>query len=213
MDNFKLTSSLSESNGEPQPKLGHVVAPPDPFDPSKLRLSQDFSALVGVKKELVTVPVRKPDKSWFVQVHPDADYSMQTAVLNLSEDREMYLVAQPLWPELLTTEKTFMLQALHTAITRQGNIFLWPVGLPGPDGKSNSWNLSALVAVEKARKNWVRVTSNSQTLGYDVVRATGDIPAPTWPDVPFNEILRIAFKNWYVDSLDHQVLRRLRGEV
>ena len=32
----------------------------DPFDPERLRLSQDFAATVGVKKALLTVPVRKP---------------------------------------------------------------------------------------------------------------------------------------------------------
>jgi hypothetical protein len=35
---------------------------PDPFDPESLRLSQDFSAALGVKKALLTVPVRKPAK-------------------------------------------------------------------------------------------------------------------------------------------------------
>jgi len=34
----------------------------NPFDPSRLRLSQNFSETVGVKKALITVPVRKPNK-------------------------------------------------------------------------------------------------------------------------------------------------------
>jgi len=42
---------------------------PDPFDPAKLRLTQDFTVATGVKKLLTTVPVRKPGKESFVQTH------------------------------------------------------------------------------------------------------------------------------------------------
>ena len=35
----------------------------DPFDPAALRLSQDYTATVGVKKLLTRVPVRKPSLS------------------------------------------------------------------------------------------------------------------------------------------------------
>src|SRR5262245_17721797 len=79
---------------------------PDPFDPASLRLSGDFSAALGVKKALLTVPVRKPDKSWFVRTQPDDNYRLQTAVIELKEGRETYLVAPSLWPEL-ATESTF----------------------------------------------------------------------------------------------------------
>src|SRR5262245_26685205 len=81
-------------------------AAPDPFDPASLRLSHNLAATLGVKKALLTIPVRKPDKSWWVRVHPRDDYSLQTAVIELKEDRETYLVASELWPEL-GSESTF----------------------------------------------------------------------------------------------------------
>jgi hypothetical protein len=56
---------------------------PDPFDPARLRLSQDFSAAIGVKKLLTTVPVRKPSKEWFVRCHPDPAYRIETFVIEL----------------------------------------------------------------------------------------------------------------------------------
>ena len=104
----------------------------NPFDPSRLRLSQDFAANVGVKKALLTVPVRKPDRQWFVRVHPDADYRLQTAILEIKEEREAFLVDPSLWPEL---PSEIVPMTLHTAINRQGVLFLWPVRLPGKDGK------------------------------------------------------------------------------
>jgi hypothetical protein len=48
---------------------------------------------------------------------------------------------------------------------------------------------------------------------YEVFEATGELPEPQWPELPFSQILQIAFKDKYIDSLDHPVLRKLRGEV
>lgn len=185
---------------------------PDPFDPAALRLSSDFAAAAGVKKALLAVPVRKPDKCWFVRVHPDEDYRLQTAVIELKEDRETYLVAPALWPEL-ATEAAFSPRALFTAVNRQGVLFLWPIRLPGPDGKLDEWGRTALEAAGLAAKGWVRVAANLGLGGYDVYQATGPLPEPEWPDVPFRELLRVAFRDRFISNLDHPILRRLRGEI
>jgi hypothetical protein len=69
-----------------------IVAGPDPFDPESLRLPPDLGAALGVKKILLTVPVRKPAKEWFIRVHPDPAYQLSTAVIELKEVGEIYLV-------------------------------------------------------------------------------------------------------------------------
>jgi hypothetical protein len=48
---------------------------------------------------------------------------------------------------------------------------------------------------------------------YRIWEARGDLPEPEWPEQSLGDLLRIAFKVRYVDSLDHPVLKRLRGEV
>jgi hypothetical protein len=196
----------------PGPATVEPTRPPDPFDPASLRLSQDFSASLGVKKALLTVPVRKPDKAWFVQVHPDKDYRLQTAVIELKEDRETYLVAPALWPDL-AAEATFSPRALFTAVNRQGVLFLWPIRLPGADGKVDEWSRSALEAANLAAQGWVRVAANMALGGYEVFQASGQLGEPNWPQVPFRELLRVAFKDHFIDDLNHPVLRRLRGEA
>jgi hypothetical protein len=160
----------------------------------------------------MTVPVRKPDKAWFVRVHPAEEYALQTAVVELKEDRETYLVATQLWPDL-AGEATFSPRALFTAINRQGVLFLWPIRLPGADGKVDAWSQSALEAAQMARRGWVRVAANMALGAYDVFQATGELPEPEWPDTAFKELLKIAFKDRMITALDHPVLRRLRGEV
>jgi hypothetical protein len=165
-----------------------------------------------VKKALLSIPVRKPDKSWFVRVHPGEHYRLQTAVIELKEDRETYLVAPALWPEL-AGEATFTPRALFTGVNRQGVLFIWPVRLPGSDGRIDEWSRTALEAADKAGKSWVRVAANMSLGAYDVFEATARLPEPEWPDLPFRELLRVAFKDRFITDLNHPVLRRLRGEV
>lgn len=203
-------NGMSPPAGPPAPASNGQA--PDPFDPASLRLSQDFASTLGVKKALLTVPVRKPDKSWFVRVHPAEEYALQTAVIELKEDRETYLVAPHLWSEL-ATEATFSPRALFTAINRQAVLFLWPIRLPGPDGKVDEWSRSALEAAQMARTGWVRVAANMALGAYDVFQASGELAEPAWPETPFRDLLAVAFKGKLIDSLDHPVLRKLRGEV
>jgi hypothetical protein len=181
------------------------------FDPAHLRLSQNFHESLGVKKALITVPVRKPGKQDFIRVHPDPAYRLETAVLQLKEERnETYLVAPELWPEL-AGEITPMV--LFTAINRQKVTFLWPIRLPGADGRSDEWNASAQEAAQMAQSGWVRVMANMSLGAYDVFEATGDIPDPEWPETAFSGLLNIGFKGRYITSLDHPVVHRLRGEA
>ena len=180
------------------------------FDPSNLRLSQNFSESAGVKKLVTTIPVRKPNKQDFVRVHPDAAYRLETVILEFKEERETYLVAPELWSEL-PSELTP--KVLFTAINRQKVLFVWPIRLPGEDGRHDEWNASALEAADMAQKDWVRVSANMSLGAYEVYQATGDLPDPEWPEMDFTKILEIAFKGRFIEDLDHPALRRLRGEV
>ena len=142
---------------------------PDPFSNlEELRVSQDHLEAVGLKKQLITVPVRKPSKEWFVRVHPDPDYRLETAVVELKEEGEIYLVDKSLWPELVC-ESTFHYKAFFTAISRPGNVpFMWPVRMPGEDGKLDSWNESATeIATSIATKEWTRCVSNRYLGAYE----------------------------------------------
>jgi hypothetical protein len=200
----------------PDPPGVATVAPSaddDPFNPKRLRLTQDFASAVGVRKVLTTVPVRKPAREWWVRTHPDPDYRLETAVLELQEDRETYLVDPALWPEL-ASEPAFSPRLLIAGVNRQGVAFLWPIKLPGPDGKIIAWHRSALDAAEQARSAWTRVYADMSLGAYrvEVAPALGRFE-PAWPDLPMGEWLRIAFRDKFITAGDHPTLRQLRGEV
>jgi hypothetical protein len=182
----------------------------NPFgDISKLRLDQSYADTTGVKKLLTTVPVRKPNRQDFVRVHPGPDYRLTpAAIIELKEDREVYLVTPDIALEL---PGEFGVASLYSTINRQGVLHLWPVKLPGPDGRHNEWHRSAAEAAEQAMIGWIRITANMSLGAYEMFKAMGDIPDPVWPESSFQEILKVAFRDHVVDSLDHPLIQRLRG--
>ena len=155
------------------------------FNPETLRLNQNFAKLAEVMKELLTIPVRKPNRQDFIRVHPDDSYYLETAVLELKEDRETYLVSPEIWSEL---RQEIIPKVLFTYINKQGVLSLWPVRLPGEDGKLDQWNTSALEIAERAKSKWLRVVSNRALGAYEPYLATGDFQEPEFPDITFEKI-------------------------
>jgi hypothetical protein len=196
MDEFlqnkaKLQVIAAESSADdPKVKL-------DPFDFAALRLDQNFIETGGAKRLLTTVPVRKPDKQQFFRVHPDREYRLEPiGLIQFKEDRETYLVQGSIARQL-SDECT--VSRLYTAITRQGVVFLWPVPLPGSDGRVSEWHRSQDEAAIRAQKKWMRVKANMTLGAYEMFEATATIPEPEWPEFTFPQLLEIAFRNRLVD--------------
>jgi hypothetical protein len=184
------------------------AAVPDPFDPASLRLSQDFGATIGVKRVLTVVPCRKPNRQEFCRVHPGEDWRLETGVFEDKINRDVYLVAPALWSDLLGEVVPV---CLFLGTTKQGDVFLWPCKLPGADGRSNSWNESALAAARLAETRWVRLAANMPGGMYDVFEAASELAEPTWPELTFSEILKLCFKDRFIQTVDHPAIKALRG--
>jgi hypothetical protein len=183
----------------------------DPFDPASLRLDPNTAAgAIGVKRKLVTMKVGKPDKMEFCRVHPDESYRIDTAIVEDKVNRESYLVAPSLWADLPDFINPVR---LCLAVNRHGNPFLWPAKLPDPNGRPMDWHTSMLEAQALAVNAWVRVQADMGAGSYAVFEATGNLPQPDWPELSFKEILQLAFKTRFIDSMNHPFLLQLFGEV
>ncbi len=182
----------------------------DPFDPRRFQLAQDYSTLVGGTKDLTRVPVGRPDKQVWLRVHPDLDHMIDVAVLDVKSDGDIYLVDPTL---ALALPNEVAAKRLFQYVTRQGDVGIWPVKLPDSEGKLDPWSESALVAVEKAKKRWVRVVSNRRLGCYEVMLSSADLGEPNFGTLSLRDLLEIAFRGRVIDSAEHPVLRRLRGEV
>ena len=185
-----------------------TAAPPDPFDIASLRLNASFLETAGVKKLLTTVPARRPSPQDFVRVHPAREYRENFAMIDLKDDREDYLVRPEVLHEL-AGEVVF--KAVFTAVNRQGVVFLWPIRLPAPDDRKTEWPRSAREAAEMAMTRWVRVKANMFLGAYEITVAESAMADPIWPELTYQDLVRIAYRDRMVTTIDHPVVKRLRG--
>jgi hypothetical protein len=60
---------------------------------------------------------------------------------------------------------------------------------------------------------WVRAMPNLSLGAYEIYVAQDGLPDPVFPDLPFQDLLRIAFRDRIVDSEHHLVVKMLRGRA
>jgi hypothetical protein len=190
---------------------------PIKFDVASIRLTQDFANTTPVKKLLNVVKVGRPkNKSVFLRVHRGEEYQVPKLALIEDKDgtdRDMYVVPQELVP-LVQEHVKFV--ALYLAVDRNEIPYLIPVALQGAeDTKWNVWFQSLDTALRTAMDHWTKIVANMQAGYYDAFIAEDDqhIAPPVWPDKSMDELLEIAFRQHFIDDLDHPVLRKLRGAL
>ncbi len=185
--------------------------PGSPIRLASLRISQDFTSTMGMKKILTSLAVRKPHRHEFVRVHPDEDHYACVWIFELKDQRdEQYLVSPAMVSEL---SGEVVPKVLYLAVNKQKVPFIWPVRLPGPDGKIDAWSASARDAVAHAKVGWVRVASDRDAGCYQVFEPQADLGEPEFLDIGFEAAVQIAFKDRYIDSPDHPAVRRIRGQL
>jgi hypothetical protein len=196
------------------PADSNGAAAPDPFNAAALRLPPSFEQTAGVKKMITTVPVRKPNRQEWIRVHPGEDRRGDFATIHLKQGDEYYLIV-PTMIESLRNELTLV--TIYTAINRAGVVFLWPAPRPSSEGRSpgDTRHRSAHEAATAAMKRLTRVTSNRDLGAYEIAFSENPLPDtdPVWPDLSFNELLRIGFEKVgrYVKDYEHPVIKMLRG--
>ena len=187
-----------------------TTSAPDPFDLASLRLNPSFVETAGVKKLLTTVPARRPSPQDFVRVHSSADYRENFAMIDLKDDREDYLVRPEILPDLAGE---VVYKTIFTAINRQGVVFLWPIRLPAPDDRKSDWPRSQREAAELAMRQWIRLKANMSLGAYEITMAESVMAEPVWPELSYQQLLSIAYRDRMITTLDHAVVKRLRGQA
>jgi hypothetical protein len=183
----------------------------NPFaDLNAVRLDQSFTGAIGAKKVTISVGVHRPPKSEFIRTSDRDDCRIDAAIIkdrSTGQD-EWYFIA-PQVAGVISHECSAV--TLLLAVTQRGEPFIWPIPLPGPDGRINEWWRTARIAAEMAMTTWVRVIPSGKS--YVTFVAQGNLGEPKWPEESFPKLLKIAFKDRFVDSADHPLLRQLRGEA
>jgi hypothetical protein len=180
------------------------------FDPKRYRKSQAHKAEEAIssgRKKQTVIPVRKPSKKQFVHAHPSPDFRADGMPTITDENSgDVYLIDADLDLPADIENKIDTVN-LVTAITADGSLFLWFY-----KNSTNSWSESARIAVREASESWVRVIPDKSSNGYLLESPLVEPPDPVWPPLSFQEILETAFGARFIDSLDHPLIKRLRGD-
>ena len=172
------------------------------------------------RQPLTKVPVKRPPQ--FFRTNPDPAYTMIVKILEYGAtdmDREIYLVDPAMWDELKTDIRDAQ---LFLAVDIDGNPFIWPIKLPrDEDGRGASWGESSLEMAELAKIKWIKIKGVKSAGVYAPTIAEDDLGEPQWPIAKdgtgafsFGQLLRKAFGNkHYVDTVDHPVVKKLRGRL
>jgi hypothetical protein len=202
-DNMVTTASTTASN-----------AAADPFDPKAFAVSPQALVArgdVGVVPVLTGLSVRKPSKQEFYRVCSDPVFMMVAPLLELKEEREVYLVA-PAVAATLPGDVT--MKELRLCQNRQGSLFLWPLPVISVDARQrNEWHSSARQAATIATTKWVRMAADMAAGRYNVAIAPGITAEPIWPsDLTMRDLLELGFgRERLIAEQGHPLVKRLLG--
>jgi hypothetical protein len=191
------------------------TSPRDIFDnPERLRLRQSFDRA----KTRRPMTIRKPKAHEWFQSHPE--YRQECTLFRAQEESMSDEWFFPATEQVIDTLESLSAKGLKEVcifwwINRKKNSFIWPVVLRDIDGRQNDWHASMHeMLTEHACGQWCRIEAGDGGYNPEIAGNVG-LPTPEWPEVAkFGDVLRVAFTKGgrVVDSLDHPLIKRLRGE-
>jgi hypothetical protein len=178
------------------------------FDLASIALPQNFQDMLQVETVLTKVSLRKPGKHEWFRVHPAKEY--QLACLVLKFEGEFYFVHPAVAPLLGSDAAPTM---LYTTINSHGNLFLFPVKLPGPDGSLDDFARNYHRVCQIAMAQWTLLTWNKHTRQHEVKTTESITREPDFPERPFEELVKLAFDAAAITTSDHPIIKYLQGIV
>ncbi len=212
IEDTNAAGSAGHTDGAESPKRNPAAAAPtDPFDPLNLGISTDYAAAINLAASAKPFEFRKPNEQEYFRVSPrEVHHLVVGAILDKQAMGRVYVVSPELLPEVKREfPKHLRAVDLFVAQTLFGASLVWPV--PPADGRGGKWNSSHRTGCHSGKSRWTNMAAGNNQ--YDI--ATVDDPKEVdWDAMPpFKTILREALAERFIDSLDHPLLKKLRGQV
>lgn len=166
--------------------------------------------LVGITlvKRLASIEVRKPKKQEWFRTHPKM--FGEICIIRRESTGDFYAVDPALARELAEEMREAFITA---AISYDGALFLWPIIKPKADGSGIQLYENDLADLALSRQCWIRRQWSSGSKSYRVDQANTD-RSPEWPEnTDISAWITKGFRGRFIDSLEHQLVRQLRGDL
>ena len=221
-DDGPVVASGAEVKIPKNPKSKPVVTPDplplekpmedadDEFSPENLRLLNKIDLRDLVTAELVELPARKPKKDEWFRVHPE--YQQQGGILEIDSENKVFWVSKKIQAQVMH-DPCFTFRLCVLCVTRQGVPFIWPVKTDvEAGGTGDKFVRIPFAAMTYGREKWTRLYWSQERREHQV--ETSDLlDAPKFPDKPFPELLKLAFKDAVVSTPDHPAILNLKGKA
>jgi hypothetical protein len=211
----------SHSSGETAPSHtnGNGQAQ-NPFDPAILRKRR--SGTTEVKKSRLSIEEGKPEPDVWYRVSSDPNYSVPADILQVkqvvkgksgksssgSRRKTNFYISPFIVDDVLADDRynTFV-----KPCTVYGGVYCEGVGnlVWVVRDAEDDWAISEQDAVITGMSEWTRIVAGANS--FRTITCAGKTTAPKFPSQPMGELLQAAFKNKFIDTLDHPVLVALRG--
>ena len=204
----------SEAKSEPKPKPADEPAnddPVDPFDIESLRAGgahEDF----GAEEVMLSLDVRRPGPKEYFRVHPDPKYRLDVPLIphETGLDRSFYWVPPHLRAVLA---EHLVVYRIYVCSSKRQATFLWAARLPLAGSSGRKWHELAHRCAHEAMRDWGKIKGDHAAGGYSWLLAKTKHPDPVWTDKPMEELIKLAFADYIIDTLDHLVIKSLEGEI
>jgi hypothetical protein len=164
---------------------------------------------------LTTVKIVKPPPEPFIRIHPDPGMEFITYVMDGRDGCSMIEpdIFDAIRAKIPDFKKFAPCVSLRPYITTKGTIGLWPLKRESPFSiGGNSYNVSAFNVADRGRVQWLRVSTNTDLGIWQGFDPEEKLPEPNWPkDLKMDQLLILAMKGGVIDSIDHPLIKQLRG--
>lgn len=180
------------------------------FDPANFIATGAAIVASMPAKKVDYISLRKPSPTEYVRVTADKAYRMSPVYL-LGLKKEMktvqYLIMGKCVGEVLSAvgNKVVKSYSIVLAINNSGNPFLWYTR----EGADDEWSESAVILQAQAVDDWVRVESAGSH--YVGIRPKDKLNDPKWPTESFPQLLKLAFGNRIISSVEHPAVKAILG--
>ena len=208
-DDVDFDGIVTDADLPPQTEEG-----PDPFDPQAhahaATLDEDFA----VEAVLDVLSCRKPDKAWWFRSHPDPAFRAVVTLLKDPDQGSMLLVAPALVPQVtLQLPQYVAAYSVTLCVNRQSVPFLFPVPVQKEGTREHKAHAQQREAVVCARDLWTLLVWDQSKRAYIRKIAKSLSETPQWPkDMSMRDLLKLAFSDELVTSMDHPAIRTLMGK-
>lgn len=199
----------------PAVDLAKVVAGfGDEIDPAAIALPGDAINKGAVRQIFNDVPVARPGNSDWVFVFTDPNYRATCALYepkkSASTSRPRPHLMMPAVVAAMEFGRGIRRVEIFTYCDRHGNLGLWPIGFT-TDDRENGWLDTARDAAVNHAGKWINVSSDLVTSSYRLAEPVEQLAPPQPPALPLSKLLGIAFKGRVITSIEHPLMRELRG--